>query len=91
MQDLIRKFDIKFVNLAKKKPKENNGISFLIEGNTLKTKAEEKGVHLEILKNRKKDLISEIKVSLNKTVFRIQEINRLLIRRHILTSNDRKL
>ena len=27
MQGLIRKFDIKFVNLAKKNPKENNGIS----------------------------------------------------------------
>ena len=63
MQDLIREFDIKFVNLAKK-AKENNDIKFLIEGNALKRKAEEKGVPLEILKKRKEELISEIKTFL---------------------------
>ena len=62
MQDLIREFDIKFVNLAK--AKENNHIKFLIEGNALKRKAEEKGVPLEILKKRKEELISEIKTFL---------------------------
>ena len=51
-------------------------------------KAEEKSGHLEILKKGKEELISEIKKSFpNNTVFLIQEINRLLIRRHILTSN----
>ena len=34
MRDIIREFDIKFVNLAKK-AKENNDIKFLIEGNAL--------------------------------------------------------
>ena len=63
MQDLIREFDIKFVNLAKK-AKENNDIKFLIEGNALKRQAEEKGVPLEILKKRKEELISEIKTFL---------------------------
>ena len=63
MQDLIREFDIKIVNLAKK-AKENNDIKFLIEGNALKRKAEEKGVPLEILKKRKEELISEIKTFL---------------------------
>ena len=63
MQDLIREFDIKFVNLAKK-AKENNDIKFLIEGNALKRKDEEKGVPLEILKKRKEELISEIKTFL---------------------------
>ena len=38
MQDLIRKFDINFVNLAKK-AEENNDIKFLMEGNVLKRKA----------------------------------------------------
>ena len=63
MQDLIREFDIKFVNLAKK-VKEINDIKFLIEGNALKRKAEEKGVPLEILKKRKEELISERKTFL---------------------------
>ena len=63
MRDIIREFDIKFVNLAKK-AKENNDIKFLIEGNALKRKAEEKGVPLEILKKRKEELISEIKTFL---------------------------
>ena len=69
IQDLIREFDITFVNLSKKtKNKENNDIKFLIEGNALNKKAEEKGTYLEILKKRKEELISEIKkVSLNKT------------------------
>ena len=48
MQDLIREFDIKFVNLAKK-AEENNDIKFLIEGNALRRKVEEKSTHLEIL------------------------------------------
>ena len=63
MQDLIREFDIKFVNLAKK-VKEINDTKFLIEGNALKRKAEEKGVPLEILKKRKEELISERKTFL---------------------------
>lgn len=63
MQDLIREFDIKFVNLAKK-VKEINDIKFLIEGNALKRKAEEKGVPLEILKKRKEEVISERKTFL---------------------------
>ena len=63
MQDLIREFDIKFVNMAKK-VKEINDIKFLIEGNALKRKAEEKGVPLEILKKRKEELISERKTFL---------------------------
>ena len=63
MRDIIREFDIKFVNLAKK-AKENNDIKFLIEGNALKRKAEEKGVPLEILKKSKEELISEIKTFL---------------------------
>ena len=63
MRDIIREFDIKFVNLAKK-AKENNDIKFLIEGNALKRQAEEKGVPLEILKKRKEELISEIKTFL---------------------------
>lgn len=63
MQDLIREFDIKFVNLAKQ-AKENNDIKFLIEGNALKRQAEEKGVPLEILKKGKEELISEIKTFL---------------------------
>ena len=46
MQDLIRKFEIKFVNLAKK-AEENNDIKFLIEGKPLRRKAEEKSAHLE--------------------------------------------
>ena len=51
MQVLIREFDIKFVDLIKKKtPEENNPIEFLIEANALKRKAEEKSAHLEILK-----------------------------------------
>ena len=49
MQDLIREFDIKSVNLAKKAD-ENNDIKFLIEGNALRRKVEEKSTHLEILK-----------------------------------------
>ena len=61
MQDLIREFDIKFVNLTKKKAEENNDIKFLIEGNALKGKAEETGAHLEIVKKRKEEFISEIK------------------------------
>ena len=60
MQDLIRKFDINFVNLAKK-AEENNDIKFLMEGNVLKRKAEEKSVRFDILKKRKEELISEIK------------------------------
>ena len=60
MQDLIRKFDINFVNLAKK-AEENTDIKFLIEGNVLKRKAEEKSAHFDILKKRKEELISEIK------------------------------
>ena len=60
MQDLIRKFDINFVNLAKK-AEENNDIKFLMEGNVIKRKAEEKSARFDILKKRKEELISEIK------------------------------
>ena len=61
MQDLTREFDIKIVNLAKK-AKENNEIKFLIEGNPSKGKSDGKGAHLEILKKRKEELLSEIKM-----------------------------
>ena len=60
LQDLIKEFDIKFVNLAKK-AEEKNDIKFLIEGNALKRKSDEKSDQLEILKKRKEELVSEIK------------------------------
>ena len=44
-----------------KKAEENNDIKFLIAGNSLKRKAEEKSAHLDILKKRKVELISETK------------------------------
>lgn len=40
---------------------ENNDIKYLIEGNPLNKKAEERGARLEILKKRKDEPISEIK------------------------------
>ena len=60
LQDLIKEFDIKFVNLAKK-AEEKNDTKFLIEGNALKRKSDEKSDQLEILKKRKEELVSEIK------------------------------
>lgn len=87
IQDIIREFDIKFVDLAKKAD-GNNYVIFLVEGNALKGEAEKMGAHMEIWKG---DLNWNKKVSLNKTVFLIQEITRLLIKRNILTLNDHKL
>lgn len=40
---------------------ENNDIKYLIEGNPLNKKAEERGARLEILKKKKDEPISEIK------------------------------
>ena len=47
IQDIIREFDIKFVDLAKK---QMETIIFLIEGNALKGEAEKMGAHMEIWK-----------------------------------------
>lgn len=47
IQDIIREFDIKFVDLAKKLMET---IIFLIEGNALKGEAEKMGAHMEIWK-----------------------------------------
>ena len=47
IQDIIREFDIKFVDLAKK---QMETIIFLIEGNALKEEAEKMGAHMEIWK-----------------------------------------
>ena len=58
MQDLIREFDIKFVDMAKIAEK-NNYAKFLIEGSALKRKTEEKRVHLGILKKRNLYLIEK--------------------------------
>ena len=74
LQDLIKEFDIKFVNLAKK-AEEKNDITFLIEGNALKRKSDEKRDQLEILKKRKEELVSEIKELLNKISLILLEIN----------------
>ena len=65
---------IKFVNLAKKAEEKNN-IKFLIEGNALKRKSDEKSDQLEILKKRKEELVSEIKELLNKISLILLEIN----------------
>ena len=49
IQDIIREFDIKFVDLAKKAD-GNNYVIFLVEGNALKGEAEKMGAHMEIWK-----------------------------------------
>lgn len=49
IQDIIREFDIKFADLAKKAD-GNNYVIFLVEGNALKGEAEKMGAHMEIWK-----------------------------------------
>ena len=44
-----------------KEAEKTNDIKFLIEGNVLKSHAEENGAHLEISKNRTEELVSEIR------------------------------
>ena len=93
MQVLIREFDIKFVDLIKKKnPRRKQSNWILNWSKCLKKEGWRKECSLGNFEIAERGTYNWNKnVSLNNTLFLIQEISRLIMRRYILTSNYRKL